>query len=332
MSATTTSEIAPPTAAPSLARRHVAQLRVLASLIPLAIAIAVFSTANGAFFAWDNFALICNTVAFVGIVAVGQTLLIISGEFDLSVGAVASLVGYVSASLMAHGGWPIPLALLAGLAIGCAVGAVNGTLVTRFGVSSFIVTIGMLYVVRGLGDFISKGVSVFPIPGGLASAGTWTVDAISWAFLVLLALVVLAELTLRRTVPGRSMLATGGNPETARIVGIDTRRVKLGAFVLVGALAAAAGMLQMITTGSGDPDAGIGWELTSVAAVVIGGTSLFGGSGSAVGTLIGVITLQVIANGIVSAGLETNWQTIAIGALMVLIVALDMLWRRGARR
>lgn len=317
---------------PLTLQRHAELLRVVASLIPLLIAIAVFSMTNSKFLTWDNFALIFSTVAFVGIVAVGQTLLVISGEFDLSVGAVAGLAGYVSASLMTDGAWPIPLALLAGIGIGCMVGFVNGTLVTRFGVSSFIVTIGMLYVVRGLCEFFSNGESIFPIPSGLTSAGLQTVEGISWAFLILVALVILAEFTLRRTVPGRAILATGGDAETARIVGINTHRVKLGAFIMVGLLAAVAGILQMITIGSGTPTAGAGWELTSVAAVVIGGTSLFGGSGSAVGTLIGVVTLQVIANGIVSAGLEANWQTIATGALMVAIVSLDMLRRGGLRR
>lgn len=320
------------TATSSLLRRHLGQLRVAAALIPLALAIAIFGANSETFLRWDNFALIFSTCAFVGIVAVGQTLLIISGEFDLSVGALAALSGYASASLMAHGGWPIALALLAGLGIGCVVGFANGMLVTRFGVSSFIVTIGMLYILRGLCDSLSKGESVFPIPSELTTAGQATVRGVALAFVAFVVLVALAELTLRRTVQGRAMLATGGNEETARIVGINTRRVKLLAFVLVGALAAVAGMLQMITLGSGDPRAGIGWELTSVAAVVIGGTSLFGGSGSAVGTLIGVITLQVIANGIVAIGLETNVQTIATGALMVLIVALDMLWRKGVRR
>jgi ribose transport system permease protein len=313
-------------------RRHIGQLRVTASLIPLAIAIAVFGANSETFLRWDNFALILSTCAFVGIVAVGQTLLIISGEFDLSVGAVAALSGYVSARLMAHGGWPIPLGLLAGLGIGCVAGFANGLLVTKFGVSSFIATIGMLYIARGLGEYLSHGESVFPIPHELTSAGLETLSGVALGFFAFLVLVVLAELTLRRTVPGRAMLATGSNEETARVIGINTKRVKMAAFVCVGALAAVAGMLQMITLGSGDPSAGIGWELTSVAAVVIGGTSLFGGSGSAFGTLIGVVTLQVISNGIVAVGLETNLQTIATGALMVLIVALDMVWRRGVLR
>ena len=311
-----------------LARRS----RGVAVLVPLCVAVIAFGLANGAFLHYDNIALILNTLAFVGIVAVGQTLLIGAGEFDLSVGAVAALSSFVAAQLMVHHGWPLPLGLAVALAVGAVVGLFNGVVITRLGVPSFIVTIGTLYIGRGLTDYLSHGESIYPLPNAMTQFGAWHAAELSAAVFVLLALVVAGEFTLRRTVFGRRLLVTGGNPDAARVIGVDTARVKVHAFVLVGVLAALAGLLQSASLGVGDPAVGNGWELTSIAAVVIGGTSLFGGSATVAGTLVGVVTLQVIANGIVSLGLETNWQTFAIGALMVGLAAIDLLRRRAFGR
>lgn len=303
-----------------------------AVLVPLTVAVVVFSLANSAFLNWANLALILNTLAFVGIVAVGQTLLIGSGEFDLSVGAVAALSAYVAAMLVVRSGVPLPLGLLAGVAIGAAFGVFNGLVTTRLGVPSFIVTIGTLYIARGITDTLAHGVSVYPLPEALTDFAAIRVADVSVVVFILLALVLAAELTLRRTIFGRRLLATGGNADAARVIGVSTDRVKVQAFVLVGVLAAVAGLLQIASLGTGDPGVGNSWELTAIAAVVIGGTSLFGGQATVVGTLVGVLTLQVIANGIVSLGLETNWQTFAIGALMVVLVAIDVLRRKAFER
>lgn len=299
-------------------------------LLPLVIAVVAFGSANGAFLHYGNLTLILNTLAFVGIVAVGQSVLIIAGEFDLSVGAVAALSGYVASDLMVKHQWSIPTGIAVALLIGASFGLLNGIVVTRLKVPSFIVTIGTLYIGSGLTDYLSRGESIYPLPSSLTDfGGTTFFNGISVAVFVLLALVVAGELLLRRTVFGRRLFATGGNAEAAKVIGIDTRRVKVLAFVLSGTLAAVAGLLQDVTLGTGDPNVGSGWELTSIAAVVIGGTSLFGGRGTVIGTLVGLVTLQVISNGVVSLGLETNWQTIAVGVLMIVLVALDGLRRQA---
>jgi ribose transport system permease protein len=314
---------------PALLRRFAAAQQTLAVVFPLVAAVIAFGLANEAFLGYANLVLILNTLAFVGIVAVGQTLLITCGEFDLSVGAVAALAGYVSADLIVTRGWPIAGGIVVALMIGVAFGFLNGVVTTRLGVPSFIVTIGTLYIGRGIVDFLSHGVTIFPLPEALTEAGGTTFNRVSVMVIVLVVLVLLGEFTLRRTLFGRRLLATGANPEAARTIGIDPRRVKLQAFVLMGVLAAAAGVLQAMSLGTGDPAVGRSWELMSIAAVVIGGTSLFGGAGTVVGTFIGIVTLQVISNGVVSLGLETNWQTVVIGLLMIVLVSLDVLRRRA---
>lgn len=314
---------------PALLRRLAAVQQPLAVVFPLVVAVIAFGVANEAFLGYANLALILNTLAFVGIVAVGQTLLIACGEFDLSVGAVAALSGYVASDLIVTSGWPIAGGIAVALLIGVAFGLLNGLVTTRLGVPSFIVTIGTLYIGRGIVDFLSNGVTIFPLPDAMTDFGGTTFNRISVMVLVLVVLVLLGELTLRRTLFGRKLLATGANPEAARTIGIDPRRVKLQAFVLMGVLAAVAGVLQATSLGTGDPAVGRSWELMSIAAVVIGGTSLFGGSATVLGTLVGIVTLQVISNGVVSLGLETNWQTVAVGLLMIVLVALDLVRRRA---
>lgn len=311
----------------ALARRSGA---ILLPLAPLILTLLIFGALNPRFLGAPSLSLILNTLAFVGIVAIGQTLLIICGEFDLSVGAVAALTGYVTAALIVNAGVPIVIGLVLGLLLGLAAGWLNGWITTYLKVPSFIATFGMSSIAIGITGFLSRGESVFPIPEGLTEVGGWSLGRVSMIAILFLILVVLAELMLRRTRFGRHMMATGSNPETARILGIRTRRVKMITFTMVGGLAAVAGLLQMMALGAGNPAVGTSWPLVSIAAVAIGGTSLFGGSGSVVGTLIGVVTLQAIGDGIVSLGLDTNWQTFAIGVLMVVVVAVDILRRRRA--
>jgi ribose transport system permease protein len=305
--------------------------RPLAVVLPLIVAIVAFGIANGRFLRYDNITVILNTLAFVGIVAVGQTILISAGEFDLSVGAVAALSSYAAADLAVKHGWPVGFALLAALGIGALVGLFNGLIVTAMRVPSFIVTIGTLYIAQGLVTYMSNGETIFPLPSSMTTPGTESLRSLAVPFFVLLLLVLLGELFLRRTVAGRRVLATGANDDAARIIGIATGRVKVGVFMGVGVLAAIAGLLQTASLGAGDPATGSGWELSSIAAVVIGGTSLFGGQATVFGTLVGLVTLGVIQNGVVSVGFDTNWQTVAVGLLMIVLVALDALRRRLLR-
>lgn len=301
---------------------------LLLPLAPLLLTIAVFGAWNPRLLSIGSVALIMNTLAFVGIVCIGQTILVVAGEFDLSVGAVAALAGYLAADVIVSQGLPFGLGIAAALLVGVTAGLLNGLITTVLKVPSFIATFGMLSICAGITGFYSRGESIFPIPPELKAIGKLSLGPFALITILFLILVVLSEVMLRRTRYGRHLLAVGSNPETAAILGIRAGRVKTIAFTLVGGLAGVAGLLQMLSLGAGNPSVGASWPLLSIAAVAIGGTSLFGGSGSVLGTLIGVVTLQTISNGIVSVGLDTNWQTFAIGVLMVSIVAIDILRRR----
>jgi ribose transport system permease protein len=270
-----------------------------------------------------------RSLAFVGIIAVGETLLLIAGELDLSVGSVAGLCAIVAAWLMKERGWPVVPGLLAGLVVGGGVGLVNGILAVGARIPPFIVTLGMLYIARGLDLLLCGGYPIYPLPAAFTAMGKAAPLGLSWAFVVFVATALMGQLILSRTVYGRAIYATGGNCEVARIAGIRTGAVKISCYVLTGTLAALAGVLLMGQLGVGQPDLGEGWELAVIASIVIGGVSLFGGIGSVTGTALGLLLMQVVRSGLVLSDVNTHWQTVAVGGIMTASVGVDLLRRRA---
>lgn len=314
----------------------VGEVGVLAALLLLVL---LFYFLQPAFLSDRNIRAILQVVSFVGIIAIGQTMLLVCGEFDLSVGSNAGLSAVVSAKLMTAAGLPVPVAILGGLLTGAVVGLVNGIVVVRLRIPAFIQTLGMLFIGQGLIQVVTNGAPVYPLPPVIGEIGmTTVVFGLGWSFVFFVVTAVAADFVLRRTVLGRNMYATGGNPEVARLVGINTGVYKIGAFVAVGALAAIAGMFVMADLASGTTSIGSGWELNVIAGVVVGGVSLFGGGGTLAGGIIGILLLQVVSSGLVVVGVSSNWQQIAVGVIMVLAVGLDIARRRyftvgaGARR
>jgi ribose transport system permease protein len=298
-------------------------------IVALVLLVIVFQSLNSAFLSSADIHAILGAVSFVGIIAVGQTILLVAGEFDLSVGSTAGLCAIVSAWLMTKGGLPPAVGLLAGLGTGAVIGLVNGLVVVRFGIPAFIATLGMLYAAQGLTNLITNGNPIYPLPEMVGSVGQATpFVGLGWSVIAMLALLVVGDLVLRRTTLGRNLYATGGNAEVARLVGINTGLYKVVCFVIVGALAGVAGMFVMGSLASGSPTIGSGWELVVIAGVVVGGVSLFGGVGSVLAGLIGMLLLQVVQSGLVVAGVSANWQTVAVGVIMVLAVGLDLFRRR----
>ncbi|MDQ0473980.1 ABC transporter permease [Labrys wisconsinensis] len=298
-------------------------------LLALVAVVAFFFLLEPAFLSERNIRAILRVVSFIGIIAIGQTILLVNGEFDLSVGAVAGLSAVCSAKLMTALALPVPLAIVGGLAVGGLVGLVNGLVVVRLRIPAFIQTLGMLFIGQGLIQVVTNGYPVYPLPPVIGAIGyADIVFGLGWSFVFFIVAAVVADVVLRRTVLGRNMYATGGNPEVARLVGIDTARYKIGAFVAIGMLAATAGMFVMADLASGTTSIGSGWELNVIAGVVVGGVSLFGGAGTMAGGLIGVLLLQVVTSGLVVIGVNANWQQIAVGVIMVLAVGLDILRRR----
>lgn len=298
-------------------------------IVPLVGFTLLFVSISPSFLNTNSIAAMLRAMAFVGIIAVAQTWLMISGEIDLSVGSVAGLCAVVSAWLMKEAGWPIGAGLAAGLAAGAATGLINGIVAVRFGIPGFIATLGMLYIARGLNYLLCKGYPVYPIPEALKIFGKAEPFGVSWAFVIFVLIVIMGDFCLRKTVFGRKVLATGGNKEVAKIAGISTDLVKVNCYVFTGMLAALAGMLLMVQLNVGDPAIGTGWELDVIASVVIGGVSLFGGVGTVTGTFLGLLIMQVVRGGLVVTGVNTHWQTVSVGVIMIAAVGVDLLRRRA---
>ncbi|CAM5341209.1 hypothetical protein SABIM44S_00667 [Streptomyces abikoensis] len=299
----------------------------LGGLIALVVVMAVLSRdfLNG-----QNLLNVGVQASVTAILAFGVTFVIVSAGIDLSVGSVAALSATVVAWCATKEGLPVWLSVLLGLAVGAAAGLVSGALVAYGRLPAFIATLAMLSVARGLALVISGG-SPIAFPSALGGLGGTLGRWLPVPVLVLAAAGALAALILARTYTGRAMFAIGGNEEAARLSGIGVRRRKLVIYALSGLFAAVAGIVLAARLTSAQPQAAVGYELDAIAAVVIGGASLSGGSGKASGTLIGALILAVLRNGLNLLSVSAFWQQVATGLVIALAVLLDTLRRRSAR-
>jgi ribose transport system permease protein len=298
-------------------------------VVALVVVSGIFQSFNKVFLTKDVLVSIISAVTFVAIIAVGQSILLISGQFDLSVGAVAGLSAVVSGKLMTSIGWNVPLAIIAGLVFGTMMGLINGLMVTRIGVPAFIQTLGMLFVAQGLTQLIGKGFPIYPLPSVVTGIGAADLFAgLGWSAAVLIVFTIAGDVLTRRMVIGRNLYVIGGNAEVARIVGIDYRKYQLAAFGLTGFLSAVSGLLLMATLTAATPTLGSGWELIVIAGTVVGGVSLFGGVGTVFGAVLGVLLIQVVQSGLITSGLNPNLQNVAVGTILVVAVTFDVMRRR----
>jgi ribose transport system permease protein len=314
---------------PGAILRRVLAIPEFGVLIPLLGFVLLFYSLNPGFLKPDNIAAMVRAMSFIGVIAMGQTFLLISGAFDLSVGAVAGLGAVVCSALMVWFHWSITAAVLAGLATGAVVGLVNSYVVLKLGVPAFIATLGMMNIARGICYLITKGYTIYPLPDAVNAFGTAEPFNTSWSFVIFVIMSVIFAIILGRTSYGRKLYVVGGNPEVARLAGISPAKIQMSGFVLTGMCSAMAGMLMMSRIVIGSPTIGIGWEMNVIAGVVIGGVSLFGGSGSIIGAVIGLLIMAVVNNGLVVVKVDPYWQTVAIGIIMIAAVAIDILRRRS---
>lgn len=332
MTASTTtsrqSRPAPSTNRPDSLIVTVLKARETGVLVPLLALIVIFYFVNANFLSSQNVSTVLRASAFVGIIAVGQTILMLAGEFDLSVGSVAAFAGTASAYVVRDWHWDLLPAVLIGLLVGAAAGLINGLLTVKVGIAALIVTLGMLYAARGLTLVVSEGQAIYPLPQAVSDFGQNRVLGVSWPFIIFIALAIIADVFVRQTTVGSRVLATGGNAQAARRAGINSDRVKIGCFVLVGALSALAGLLLVSSIGTADPNMGNGYELQVIAAVFVGGVSLFGGTGTVLGTVLGLMVIQVINSGLVFLGVDINWTYVAVGVLLVAAVSVDIVRER----
>lgn len=300
----------------------------------LLAAVLFFATQSDRFLTPQNFSLILQQVMVVGVLALGQTLIILTAGIDLSCGMIMALGGVVMAKVAADWGWSAPAAMAFGLAVTTLLGALNGWLVTQWRLPPFIVTLGTLNIAFAVTQLYSQSQTITDLPEGMLWLGnTFRLGetAVAYGVVLLLLLYAVAWWALRETQPGRHVYAVGNHPEATRLVGIATPRVLFGVYVVAGALYGVAAMLSVARTGAGDPYAGQTDNLDAITAVVLGGTSLFGGRGSVVGTLLGVLIVGVFRNGLTLMGLPSIYQVLVTGVLVILAVALDNVARKGGR-
>jgi len=309
-------------------------LSALAPLAALLVACLFFATQSSRFLTGGNLSLIVQQVMVVGALGVGQTLVILTAGIDLSCGAVMALGSIVMTSLAVNRGLNPYLAILLGILVCGAFGALNGSLVTRIKLPPFIVTLGTLNIAFALTHIYSGEQTINNLPAPLIFFGnTFPIGGtdITYGSVLMLALFLGAWFVLRQTSAGRHVYAVGNNPEAARLVGIPTQRLLLYVYAVAGLLYGVAALLLVARTQVGDPQAGQTENLDSITAVVIGGTSLFGGRGSVLGTLVGALIVGVFRNGLQLIGVAAIYQVLITGILVILAVAVDQL-ARGRRR
>lgn len=308
----------------------------LSPAVVLVIAIIVFGFLNDRFLNPANLSLITQQVAVVGTLAIAQTLVILTAGIDLSVGAIMVLTSMVIAQTATQNGLPAVVALLLGLVVGLAAGAFNGLLVTKLKLPPFIVTLGTLNIFVALTLLYSAGATVrgTDMPDLLTWTGS-TFDVvgvrISVGVLMMLLLYVAVAFILHKTAWGRHVYAVGDDKESARLAGIRVDRVLMSVYLAAGAILAVGAWIQIGRTNAASPNAGADLALDSITAVVIGGTSLFGGRGTVWGTLLGALIVGVFRNGLSLAGLDVLYQTLAVGVLIIVAVSLDQ-WIRKVRK
>jgi fructose transport system permease protein len=304
---------------------------VLGPVIALVLACTFFATQSDRFLSGANFSLILQQVAVVGVIAIGQTLVILTGGIDLSCGMLMALGGIVMTRFATTLGMPAGLAIACGIGATSLFGLVNGLLVTRIKLPSFIVTLGTMNIAFAATQLYSGAQTVTDLPPLMTALGdTFSIGStqFAWGTVVMLALYGLAWFVLRETAAGRHVYAVGNNPEATRLLGIPTQRVLLVVYVTAGVLYGVASLLSVARTGVGDPNAGQTDNLDAITAVVLGGTSLFGGRGVVAGSLVGALVVGVFRNGLTLMGVSSIYQVLVTGVLVILAVTADQLSRR----
>lgn len=307
--------------------KRILRQRELGIAIPSILIAVIIGIINPVFFQIDNIINMLRNSAFVFIIGVTMTYVFIGGGMDLSVGSTLALGGVLTGlALLAN--IPIWVSIILGIAACGAVGFLNGIFVSRFKIPSFIVTLGMMYIARGVVQVLTRGNPVYPLPENFNFIGQGFVAGIPVVVIVAVVLGIIGHINLSSTVFGRSMFAVGGNTETARVSGINVLRISLLTYVLNGLTSGITGVLTAARLGSALSNAGSGMELQIIAAVIIGGTSMFGGSGSILGTAIGALLMSIIANGMVFLKISIYFQSVVIGLIIILAVGLDQYNRK----
>jgi len=301
--------------------KHANELGLLAIIVVLYLVFSIYATG---FISLNNQMNILRDAATIGIAAWAMTLIIISGEIDVSVGPMVAFISVILAYLMQYA-IPLPFALILALCLGAALGSVTGVLRGWFNVPSFVATLGLWSALRGMGLFMTNAL---PVPIDENDVLDWLggqVLGLPVSAVIMLILFVVFQFISKKTAFGRSVYAIGGNASAAQLCGINVKRIRVLLFTLAGLLAAVTGILLAARLGSGNAGAASGLEFDVIAAVVVGGTALSGGRGSMLGTLLGVLVITLIGNGLVLLGINSFFQQVVRGVIIVLAVLANII-------
>jgi len=300
-------------------------------LFLVVVALWIFLAVSSEYFlTYSNIKNIMRQMAIQGVLAVGMVMIIITAGIDLSVGSVVALVNIMLSKMLANH-FSIPLAILIVLIVSTSVGLINGIVIYDFGVPAFIATLAMMTIARGTTLLISGGSNVFGLPRSIANFASSDFLGIPSLFWFLIITVIVAEIILRKTRFGKYIYALGSNPEAARLSGINLRLVTYGVYALGGFLWGVGGVLETTRLWMGVPTTGTGYELDAIAAAVLGGASLFGAEGSALGAFFGALVMITIYNGAVLLNINPFWQRIIVGIILVVIVAIDQFRKKRSK-
>jgi ribose transport system permease protein len=308
-------------------RKMLALLRLGSVYVALIIISAVMSMVSPYFLTQGNLLNVLLQAATVSIIAAGLTVVLITGEIDLSVGSLIGLTGSVAAVLIIQQGVPVPLGIVAALLAGLAAGLLNGLATVAFQIPSFVVTLAMLGIAQGFGLLLTNGRPVSGFPEAYSYIGQGRIGRVAIPIIIALVVYALIHLVLRRTKFGVEVYATGGGRRAAEMAGIRINRVIIKAFVISGLCGAIAGIILSSRLDAGNGNFGATNLLDAVAAAVVGGTSLMGGAGSVVGTFGGILIISVIRNGLVLLNVQAFWQDVAVGAIIVFAVVVNKIVR-----
>ena len=271
----------------------------------------------------SNWTIIITQVSINALLAFGVTFVIITGGIDLSLGSIMAVTGVAAASLAHPDTYPVIVPIAIGLLAGISMGALNGLVITKSKVPPFIVTLGMMTIGRGLALILSKGRPVSNLSDSFNFIGGGNLAGIPFPIIVLIVTFVVCSVVLKKTILGRYIYAVGGNEQAAKASGIRVNKVKMAVYTICGGLAALAGILLTSRITTGQPNAGVGFELDAIAAAIIGGTSTSGGTGTMTGTLIGALLIGVISNGLDLLNVTSYYQQVVMGAIIIGAVVLD---------
>jgi ribose transport system permease protein len=290
----------------------------------LILLIIFFSVSADYFLSWSNMVNIARQVSMIAIMAFGATVVIISGGIDLSVGAIMGFSGVFTAALMMNYGMPVWICVTGGILAGGVLGFFNGTVITMLKIPSFIATLAMLNIARGLMYLYTDAKPIYGLSDGFNKIGTGYLGPIPIPVILMLLVFAIFTVLMRKTKVGRYAFSIGGNAEVARLSGINIKRYMKSFYVISGLMAGFAGVILTARMGSGEPNAGLGLELDVIAAVVLGGTSLSGGKGTMLGTLCGTLVMGVLDNGLAMMQVPPFAQMVCTGGIILIAVAISM--------